>query len=199
MEEMVRTVVFYGEQGAEDLYRCKENKKIYVRQPANVDSIVFWLTSSKWQGGYEADCPLKEGMVMRVVDKSGHVLFEEKLEKDNWNGGTSAKKVGDFSGEAIKKIAESMAEGLSSHSEWKDLLMKEKEKAGNTDYDENWLYYYYDCVKETVLGIAYYLGEKVYLVKHDCRHKICGIEWSEFLVLTESKLDCLAIAGYELK
>lgn len=199
MEEMVRNVVFRGRQGAEDLYWCREKKKMYVRQPANVDSIVFWLTSSKWQGGYEADCPIKEGMVMRVVDKSGKVLYEEKLEKDEWNSGTSAKKVGDFSYEAIKKIAESFAEGRSSHREWRDLLLREKEKAGNADYDENWLYYYYDCVKETVLGTEYYLGQKVFKVKRDCKHSICGVEWSEYAVLTEDKLDCLAIAGYDLK
>ncbi len=195
----ILTVQFRDNQGAEDLYWCPETKKMYIRQPANVDSIVFWLTSQKWTGGYEADCPIKEGITMRVVDRSGTVLFEETLVKDEWNGGTSAKKVGDFAYEAINKIAEKMSEGLSTYDEWKDLLKKEKEKSGDTDYLDNWMYCYCNLIKETALGSDHYLGKKVYLVKRKYEHTKCDAKWTEFAVLTDDKLDYLAIAGYLLK
>ena len=139
---MVRilTVRYKFTQNAEDLYWCPETKKMYIRQPANVDSIVFWLTSTKWTGGYEADCPIREGITMRVIDKEENILFEETLEKDDWNGGTSAKKVGDFADEAIKKIAAELNDGLTDYYEWKEWVLADKEKFGNKDYDDNWLF-----------------------------------------------------------
>ena len=98
-------VRYYSEQGAEELYKNIENNRVYVRQPANVPEIVFWLTSNKWQGGYEADCPIKAGITMIVVDKNENELYRETLVEDNWNSGSSASKKAPFLYEAEKEYA----------------------------------------------------------------------------------------------
>jgi len=84
----------------EDLYFCSENRKVYIRQSANVPDIVFWLSSSKWSGGYEASCPIREGISF-VVEHDG-VEYTETLVEDTWNSGTSAKKMLPFSWENKK-------------------------------------------------------------------------------------------------
>lgn len=100
MESKTLKVKFKSRQDSEDLYYCPENKRVYVRQPANVPSIVFWYSSSKWSGGYEASCPIREGITFSV-DIDG-VEYQETLEEDTWNSGTSAKKVIPFSWEKKK-------------------------------------------------------------------------------------------------
>jgi hypothetical protein len=94
---------FKSEQrgNGEDLYFCEETKKVYVRQTSNGEGkIVFWMSTSKWSGGYEASCPLKEGLIIQA-DYLG-TQFEEVLVKDDWNGGTSAVKKFPFSWEVEK-------------------------------------------------------------------------------------------------
>lgn len=104
--ENVRTVVLMGEQrgSGEDLFRCKETGKVYIRQECD-DDHVRWLTSSKWSGGYEADCPMKEGLEIRISDKAGNVLFVEKIVKEEGYDWTVAKKEAPFSWNAILQAA----------------------------------------------------------------------------------------------
>lgn len=103
-----RTVRFMAEQNAEDLYRCIDNGQVYIRQRCDEDH-VRWLTANKWQGGYEASCPMKEGIVIRVVDKDGTVLFEETLVHNEWYESTVAVKKGGFFDEEIQKVADSVS------------------------------------------------------------------------------------------
>lgn len=47
--DSIRTVVFMADQRGvgEDLYRCKETGKVYIRQECD-EEYVRWLTSNKW-------------------------------------------------------------------------------------------------------------------------------------------------------
>ena len=49
--DSIRTVVFMADQRGvgEDLYRCKETGKVYIRQECD-EEYVRWLTSYKWIG-----------------------------------------------------------------------------------------------------------------------------------------------------
>lgn len=106
MESDVRIVSFMGDQSGlcEDLYRCKETGRVFIRQECD-DTHVRWLTASKWRGDYEADCHLREGLTLRVVDKSGSILFEEATFQEEGVTGTWAQKVGPFSWEPPKALA----------------------------------------------------------------------------------------------
>ena len=196
------TVKYKFSQGAEDLYWCLDTKKMYVRAPANVDDIVFWLTSVKWVGGYEADCPIKEGTNMKVVDKNGEVIFSETLEKDDWNGGTSAKKKGDFADEAIRKIACEVGEKMSrkkdihTSRDWREWLLEDKSKFDYKDYDDNWLYFIPEVIKTKRIGKKTYLGKEVYIEEYKIKHTISGKKWTEYLVLSEDRTTVYRSAGY---
>jgi hypothetical protein len=110
-----------NQQGnGEDLYFCEETKRVYVRQTSNGEGkIVFWLSTSKWSGGYEASCPLKEGLIIQA-DYIG-TQFEEVLVKDDWNGGTSAIKTFPFSWES-EKLEEQKSKEISPKQKLKDLF-----------------------------------------------------------------------------
>lgn len=196
----ILTVTFKTTQDAEDLFYCKETKKVYARQPANVDDIVFWLTTCKWTGGYEADCPIREGITMRVVDKFGEVLFEEKLEKDTWNGGTSAKKVGEFRRESVNRICSTYAaeHGLTSYEEWKKRLTEDVEKHQYKDYVDNWLYWERFELGRAVVADACILGETYKIVRFKCRHRISGKTWEETELYDAKQEICEGICGYKL-
>ena len=113
MENDVRIVSFIGDQSGlcEDLYRCKETGRVFIRQECD-DTHVRWLTASKWRGGYEADCHLREGLMLRAVDKSGNVLFEEVTFQEEGVTGTWAQKVGPFSWEPPKALAKEYEQRL---------------------------------------------------------------------------------------
>lgn len=203
----VLTVTYKSSQNGEDLFWCKETKKVYIRQPMT-ESGVVWLTTSKWVGGYEASCPMREGLTMRVVDKSGTMLFEEKIEKsESGDGYTYASKNGDFSYEAIRKIVNEFKKKLgngfknklTSYEDWKKWILSDKEKYGNTDYDDNWMFYWLEETYLKVIDSRYCLGEKVYIGEQGCRHKVSGKEWIEYLVLSEDKIVTLELIGFRLK
>lgn len=198
--DRILTVTFKATQGAEDLFYCKETKRVYARQPANVDDIVFWLTTCKWTGGYEANCPIREGITMRVVDKFGEVLFEEKLEKDTWNGGTSAIKTGEFMYEAIKRICNTYAQehSLISHEQWASWLLENNEKYRPSWHRDNWLY----CERQEIASIAVAsvtaIGVPCKIFRSRRKHNISGKTWEETNLYDEKREICLGICGYKL-
>lgn len=191
-------VRYYGQQSAEELYKNIENNRVYVRQPANVSEIVFWLTSNKWQGGYEADCPIREGITMVVVDKNGNELFRETLVKDDWNGGTSASKKAPFLYEATKECARKCAENnlLASHKWWYDWLLSYKEEFGYEGYDDNWLYTECTSLKDKVIGSIDILGKEYKLVRKDYKHNICNKTWKVVFLIEKGSVDADEICGY---
>lgn len=197
--DRILTVIFKATQDAEDLFYCKETKKVYARQPSNVNEIVFWRTTCKWTGGYEADCPIRAGITMRVVDNSGDVLFEEKLEKDAWNGGTSAKKVGEFSRESINRICSTYAteHALVSYEEWKKWLSADTEKFQYKYYVENWLFWERFELERTTVANVCILGEPYKVVCFKYKHRISGKIWEETEVYDNEERICEGICGYK--
>ena len=104
--DSIRTVVFMADQRGvgEDLYRCKETGKVYIRQECD-EEYVRWLTSNKWIGGYEASCPMREGLELHIVGKDGSPLFRESIVKAPGYSDTVAEKIAPFSWEAIGAMA----------------------------------------------------------------------------------------------
>lgn len=96
----VRTLTFKESQRGvgEDLYLTKESRNVLIRQMLD-DNTVRWLTANKWSGGYEADCPVKDGLVLNVVDKQGKIIFTETTYRTDWNGAGQADKKHPFSWE----------------------------------------------------------------------------------------------------
>lgn len=193
----IRTVHFMAAQGCEDLYRCRENGMVYIRQECGKEH-VRWLTACKWSGGYEADCPMKAGLDIRVVDGFGNELFVETIVRENSTGDTWAKKVGEFSSEAIRRVCKEVTEKLTlkSHEEWKAWLMEDMERSGYSGYTDNWLYVGVRYRNRKTLFTSSYLGKPVLVTATPCQHKICGKEWQCIEILPESKLFILELCGY---
>lgn len=96
----IRTLVFKESQSGvcEDVYRMKEHSGVLIRQRLD-DTTVRWLTASKWSGGYEASCPVKDGLTLNIVDSAGLLIFTETTYRTEWNGGGQAEKRHSFSWE----------------------------------------------------------------------------------------------------
>lgn len=201
----ILTVTFMATQNAEDLFCRKETKRVYARQPANVNDIVFWTTTSKWTGGYEADCPIKAGITMQVVDKDGNVLFEEDLREDEWNGRTSAEKKGPFYREAVRDLSAKLRDEINlrgaeqrvrSYEEWKKWLVSVKNECGYKDYVDNWLHYEVEEMNSVVINTPVILGHKHKVFEITYKHKVCGKEWKEIRVSDLDQLPYGEICGY---
>lgn len=192
-------VRYYGEQGAEELYKNIENNRVYVRQPANVPEIVFWLTSNKWQGGYEADCPIKAGITMIVVDKNENELYRETLAEDNWNSGSSASKKAPFLYEAEKEYASEYAKehDLFSHQKWYDWLLRFKTEFGYDGYDDNWIYCSSCILEHSIVDEKKILGKEYQIVMDKQQHEICSRTWSGLYLIEKGSDIASEICGYK--
>lgn len=193
----IRTVRFIGEQNAEDLYRCEENGRVFVRQRCD-DKCVRWLTSIKWQGGYEADCCLKEGLILKIVDKEKRVLHEEIVVKAEGYCDTVAYKVAPFSDEALDQIAEGVAvrANLKSYVEWKTQLMRSAREHKFTGYSDNWCYAEVEYGKVKTLFQFDYLGVPACCTTQEATHKISGQKWTCVELRDKKKEIVLEICGY---
>ena len=128
MSQKIITVRFLERQGCEDLYRCPGTNQVYARQPSNEKDKVFWYTTSKWNGGFEASSHVRAGIVFRVVDGSDKILFEENVYLAGH--GTYAVKKGEFFSDILKNEAQRYKDlfHLVSHEEWRTSLAQEKKK-----------------------------------------------------------------------
>lgn len=200
MKNQVRTVTFIGDQRGQcqDLYLCKETGKVYIRQEYS-SSHVRWLTTSKWTGGYEADCHMKQGLVIRVVDKAGHALFEERLSKAEGVTGTWAHKSGPFSWETIATFAEKYKKkfGLSTYEEWKVWLMTDAKVCGFNGYSDNWLFAMSERETHKKISQLNFLGVTAYVTVREEKHKACGKSWLCYEIKDASLDSTLAICGYK--
>ena len=194
-----RTVRYFASQNAEDLYQCEETGGVYIRQKCD-ERYVRWLTASKWQGGYEADCSLREGIIIHAVNRSGSVLFREETIKVDGYMDADAEKAGAFSGDAIIALAEDIRKrfDLETYEEWKDWLMREAAAAGFEGYDDNWLY---DNEYEKPEKIAKmdFLGVSVYAVAQRAKHRRCGKKWTGYEIRTADLSTCVAICGFDIR
>ncbi len=197
-ESNIRTVRYFASQSGEDLYRCEETGGVFVRQECD-EQHVRWLTANKWQGGYEADCPLRENIVIHVVDRGGSMLFQETIIKVDGYVDTVAEKIGAFSNEAIRALAEDLRKrfDLATYDDWKEWLLKEAEAAGFNGYYENWLY---DAEYEAPVKIAKmdFLGVSVYAITQKAKHRKCGKTWTDYEIRTADLSTCVAICGFVL-
>lgn len=196
----VRTVKFMADQrgSCEDLYQCKETGKVYIRQESGEKDHVRWLTASKWTGGYEADCPMKEGLILQVTDKTGKVLFEEELIKEDGITGTWAIKKGPFSWEAVRTLAEGVAKqhGLHTYEEWKAWLLSEMPEDSKV-YPDNWLFAMAERKPVKKLAQMDFLGVTVVATSQEKKHTACGKSWTSFEIQDADLDTCLAICGFK--
>ena len=189
-------VRFMANQGAEDLFFCSDNKRVYCRQPSNDSSKVTWLTTSKWQGGYEASAPLRSDIVVNVVDKKGNVLFTEQN-----NDFELSERNYLFSREQIRALSISLAYKfhLSTFNEWKSNLLKIKIERGFNDEcsDNTWLYCKWNEIEREVLAEYYIYGVKhLRVVKSKQLHTLSGCVWYEYSSLYDD--DTVSdLIGYE--
>lgn len=207
MEHQIRMVTFMGDQRglSEDIYRCNETGQVYIRKVCD-DSHVHWFTASKWTGGYEADCHMKSGLVIRVCDKAGNVLFEESLFKEGLfeqKGitGTWAHKNGPFSWEAITTLAEEYEKkfGLSIYEEWKAWLMADAKLCGFEGYSDNWFFAMAERGAYKKISKVGFLGVTAYATVQEEKHKTCGKSWLCYEIKDASLDSALAICGYKFQ
>ncbi len=133
-----------------------------------------------------------------VVDKAGTVLFEEMLEEDSWNSGTSAKKVGKFSYEELIGAANEWADkfDLHSHEEWRDYVCVDMVSCGYKGYVDNWLYSETEMRGKEKLGKLSGLGIEYRVLKEDVIHKITEKRWSRLYITPKGESYRGAICGY---
>lgn len=198
----VRTVTFMASQRGvcEDLYRCEETGKVYIRQTCDED-YVRWLTSSKWTGGYEADCPMREGLMIHIVDKAGNLLFQEHISKVDGYSWTVAEKVGPFSWEAISSISDGIAKKyrLRSYEEWEAWLIANKKNDGFIGERDTWLYANVEYGKTKKIAQFNVLGKTVYATVESAVHGICGKRWTQYELRSKDMLDTLDLCGFQFE
>ena len=200
MDANVRTVRFLDQQGAEDLYRCLDNGRIYVRQRCGKDH-VRWLTSIKWRSGYEASGHMRNGMIIKVVDGEERILFEERIVKSEDFCDTVAEKQGPFYDEALKHQANLVGAQatLKSYNDWKTWMMRAARKHGFTGYSDNWCYAEVEYGEVKLLFRFDCLGTSVYCTVQEAVHKVSGQKWKCVEIRDRSKLTVLEICGYEFQ
>ena len=198
MSNKTITVRFLAQQGTEDLYKCESTGKVYARQPARSKKYVYWYTTSKWSGGYEASVPARSGITFRVVDGSGKILFEELMIPSTSDTGSCAITHGDFLSEMLRDEALKYGETLHliPHEEWRKRLAGEKAKNGYNGMMDNWLYCETETDTRVVINTVKMLGKDKHIVLEKCKHRICDLEWFSVIV-TDISLDITeAICGY---
>lgn len=195
----VRTMFFMADQRGvgEDLYRCKETGKVYIRQECD-EEYVRWLTSNKWIVGYEASCPMREGLELRIVGKDGAPLFRETIIKAPGYADTVAEKIAPFSWEAIGAVAGEQAKKLRLHDYygWKEWLLKSAEEVGFTGENDTWLYAKVERAPVEKVAKLSFLGKTVWLTCRAETHTDCGKRWISYEIRSADLVAVEAICGF---
>lgn len=195
----IRTVRYKCTQSAEDLFFCEETKQVYIRQPSD-SAHVRWLTASKWSGGYEASCCMKEGLILRVVDKHGKVMFEEQIGNEDGYSGTIADKKAPMKSEWVNETVKAMMERFSivPYEKWKAKLMEQAAAFHFKGYYENWCFWETtDKKEEKIEKVFSPYGVPFWVVATTTEHKVCPLEWLEYDLKSEDCLTNEAIIGYQ--
>lgn len=191
-----RTVTFMAAKNGtcEDLYRCSETGKVYIRQKCD-EGHVRWLTTTD---DHEADSPMRKGLVIRAVDKAGSTLFVEEIVKDEGMDSTWAVKDGPFSWEAIKALAEEVRSknDLTAYDEWKAWLLADMPKDANI-YPDNWLFAMTDRGLVKKLARMDFLGVTVFATSQELKHSTCGKSWVIYEIRDADLTSCLALCGFK--
>lgn len=185
-------------QGAEDLfYDITSKRKVYIRQPSYDKEYVLWLTSSKWSGGYEADCPVSSRITFEVLDEKDNCIFSEhNLMEENFT--VHGKKKYPFFEEQIKMISErcrSYLEALDYES-WKKVMSSDKEYHNYTGYSDTWLFCSSIKLSSKVSYLTHIYGMKIYLKRSIEQHKVSKKKWAEFTLVSNDDSVVYEIVGY---
>ena len=173
---------FLRKQSAEDLFLCEDNGKVYSRQPGDSD-YVYWCTTSKMKNGdYEADCPIRSGLTVEVMNFDGGIEFTEVMQNQNSCNNLMAKKIGLFSYEWSDSLSEKIAaeHSLSDYYAWKRYLISDKASSEfASDYDDNWLFCMDTTISTKRIGKPfYYMSQKCCLTETQYIHNISNKEWT---------------------
>lgn len=197
--DSIRTVVFMADQRGvgEDLYRCKETGKVYIRQECDGE-YVCWFTSEKWRGGYEASCPMREGLELRIVGKDESPLFRESIAKAPGYSDTVAEKTAPFSWEAIRVLADEQTQklGLCGYYEWKEWLLKSAEETGFDGEKDTWLYAKVERDPVEKIAKLSYLGKTVWLTARNEMHTACGKRWTRYEIRSSDLTEVEDLCGF---
>lgn len=197
--DSIRTVVFMADQRGvgEDLYRCKETGKVYIRQECD-EEYVRWLTSNKWIGGYEADCPMREGLELRIAGNDGSPLFRESIVKVPGYSDTVAEKIAPFSWDVISALADEQAKklGLRSYYEWKEWLLKSANDFGFTGENDSWLYGSTKRGEVEKVEKLSYLGKTVWATAEEETHTVCGKRWTRYEIRSADLMSIEDLCGF---
>lgn len=196
----VITVCFKETQGAEDLFIMTSGtrRKVYCRQRCD-QTHIRWLSTSKWAGGYEADCPIREGIQFLIVGAEGEPLYRETVVKEIGYSDTVAVKEFDFFDDWIKKLQQEIAEKncLLSHANWRAYLCSFL-GANNREYLDNWLYCNSVETDVELKDQSSYLGNNVSLIRRSYLHTPTGRRYSRYNLESSDLVSCYAICGYQL-
>lgn len=196
----VITVCFKETQGAEDLFIMTSGtrRKVYCRQRCD-QTHIRWLSTSKWAGGYEADCPIREGIQFLIVGAEGEPLYRETVVKEIGYSDTVAVKEFDFFDDWIKKLQQEIAEKicLLSHTNWRAYLCSFRE-TNNREYLDNWLYCKSVETDVELKDQSSYLGKNVSLIRRSYLHTPTGRRYSRYNLESSDLVSCYAICGYQL-
>lgn len=196
-DKLVRHMIFKGEQGCEDLFRCVENGRMYIRQICD-EKYVRWLTTSKWSGGYEADTPFKSGLIIKVVDNTGAEYFEEKIIEETGYYGTVAEKAYPFWSEFITDTCTQKLSKYDARSyyHWKEWLLDYKKPFDYDGYSDNWLFCNAKYEPKKKVEKLNYLGKTLFVNTQKATHTICRQTWTELTIYNPETGITEGLIGY---
>lgn len=201
MEEVnIRSVCFMRRQDAVDLYRCQDEGKhnrVYARMSCG-DGTVKWLTTSRWSGGYEPDCPMKAGLELRIVDGDGSLLFTEVIEHGDESRDNYAVSKAPMSRDEEKRIAHTWAEkhSLLPYEEWRKNLLQARNLYAPSEIADHWLYCYANTISTAKESIVDALGRRLYVECCEMEHTTSHQRWKVYM-LKQDNYTNLEICGYE--
>ena len=197
MADIVRTVRFIGMQGTDELYRCADNRMVYIRRKYEYP-YVEWFTTSIWTGGYEPDVHVRPGVSFRLVDRKGNEVFTEKIERISGYWYPYAEKKGPFYLDCLLNLSEKVKgkDNLRTYEEWKAWLMGYAKKYGYNGYGDNWLYCEVEYEEPKVIAEESVLGDRLILVSEKAKHKICKMRWTRYYICNSDMIGVAALCGF---
>ena len=157
------------------------------------------MRSNKWVGGYEASCPMREGLELRIVDNEGAELFYEHIVKAPGYSDTVAKKIAPFSWEAIGRLAKEQAERLHlrGYYEWKEWLVGHADEADLSRDIDDWIYTRTDRGAVEKIAKLSFLGKSVWLTRQVGFSKDCKKRWSSYEIRSKDLTSVEDVCGFD--
>ena len=197
--DSIRTVVFMADQRGvgEDLYRCKETGKVYIRQECDEEYALAHL--QQMDRRLRGQLPYAGGPGLHIVGKDGSPLFRESIVKAPGYSDTVAEKIAPFSWEAIGAMAgeQAMKLRLRDYYGWKEWLLKSADEVGFTGENDTWLYAKVERGPVEKVAKLSFLGKTVWLACQTERHTDCGKRWISYEIRSEDLMAVEAMCGFD--